>query len=154
MKICIFHLLYLLKAGMNLNGTEWLVEKDWKTFKKDKKNFGNVLKIWQRNTCGIAAFLKNVTRCNNFSNVSLYFEKIVDTLRKVLQTYCEISIFCVIQYIGFQKQSTGGTLEVLRKPLKIALNEVHFIVNPYIFSLSLCLQDKPFLNPDKSLALS
>ena len=38
-KICIFHLVYLLKARMNLNGTERLVEIKWKIFEKDKESF-------------------------------------------------------------------------------------------------------------------
>ena len=56
-KSCIFHLVHLLKARINLNGTEWLVEKDWKNFERDQKVFGTVLKIWQKNTCVIAAYL-------------------------------------------------------------------------------------------------
>ena len=43
---------------MNLNGKEQLVERDWKNFEKDRKSFGTALKIWQRNTCGRAAFLE------------------------------------------------------------------------------------------------
>ena len=29
---------------------------DWKNLEKNQKFFGNVLKIWQRNICGKAAF--------------------------------------------------------------------------------------------------
>ena len=49
LKFCIFHLVYLLKACMNLNGTEWLVEVDWKNFENDRKSFGTGLKTWQKN---------------------------------------------------------------------------------------------------------
>ena len=31
---------------------------DWKNFEKDRKLFGTVLKIWQKNSCGRAEFLE------------------------------------------------------------------------------------------------
>ena len=43
--VCIFHLLYLLKARMNLDSAEWLVEINRMNFVKDKKFAGTVLKI-------------------------------------------------------------------------------------------------------------
>ena len=70
-------------------------------------------------------------RLKQFSKVSLHFKKRANSSRKVLQKYSEIYSFCVIQYIGFQKQSVGGALKVLGKPLKTVLGEVHFIVNLY-----------------------
>ena len=45
---------------MKLNGTERLVEMDWKNFEKDRKSFGTILKIWQKITCGRAAFLETL----------------------------------------------------------------------------------------------
>ena len=45
---------------MNLNSTERLAEINWKNFEKDQKFFGTVLKIWQKNTCGIAVFLETL----------------------------------------------------------------------------------------------
>ena len=51
--------IWCIRACMNLNGTEWLVEMDWKNFEKDQKSFGTFLKIWQKNACGKAAFLES-----------------------------------------------------------------------------------------------
>ena len=62
-------------------------------------------------------------------------------------------LFCVIQYTDFQKQSIGGVLKVLGKPLKNILDKVHFIVNLYSFALPPCSPpDKPFLPPGKSFS--
>ena len=48
---------------MNLNGIEWPVEMEW-NFTKDRKPFDTILKIWQKNTCGRAAFLETLqTAC-------------------------------------------------------------------------------------------
>ena len=33
-----------------LNGRKWLVQMGWKNFEKNRKFFGTVLKIWQKNT--------------------------------------------------------------------------------------------------------
>ena len=44
---------------MNLNGTEWFVEMDWKNFEENRKLLGAVLKT-QKNTCGTAAFLETL----------------------------------------------------------------------------------------------
>ena len=38
-------------------------------------------------------------------------------------------LFWVKHYLGFQKQSVEGALQVLAKPLKTVFNEAHFIVN-------------------------
>ena len=46
--------------------------------------------------------------------------------RKVLQTYSEMSLFCVKQYIGFQKESEVGPLKVFEKSLKTTLDKVQF----------------------------
>ena len=44
---------------MNLNGTDWLVEIDWKNLEKYQKCFGTAL-MWQKNTCGRAAYLETL----------------------------------------------------------------------------------------------
>ena len=62
--------------------------------------------LWNR------SIFRNVT---GFNKVSLHFKKIPNSLRKVLQTYSEICIFYVIQYIEFLKQSMEGALKVLEK---------------------------------------
>ena len=91
-----------------------------------------------------SSIFTNVRRCNDFLKFSLYFKNISNSLRKVLQTYLEICSFSVIQYIPFQKQSTGGALKVLGKSLQTVLNELHFIVNLYSFYLPPVPQANPF----------
>ena len=49
-----------------------------------------------------------------------------NSLRQVLHS--EISIFCVMLYKDFQKQSVGRALEVMSKSLGTVVDEVHFIV--------------------------
>ena len=65
-------------------------------------------------------FIK-VTGCKNYSNISQHFNKIANSLWHILKTYSETCIFCVKQYIGFQKQSVGGALKVLAKYFKSVL---------------------------------
>ena len=66
------------------------------------------------------------------------------SFKKVWQACSEIFIFCVIQYIDFQKQLMEGAVKVLRISLKTVLDEVHFIVNLlYRFSLPQVLQENP-----------
>ena len=55
------------------------------------KSFSIVLKIWQK-----SSIFSNVTDSNNFSKVSLHFQK-VNFSREVFQTYSELSTFCVMQ---------------------------------------------------------
>ena len=59
---------------------------------------------------------RNVAGCQNFS---------------VLQTYLEIYIFCVMQYIESQKQSVGSALKVLAKFLKTVFLQLICIVSSY-----------------------
>ena len=87
-----------------------------------------------------SSIFRNFTRCNNFSKGSLRFKKMANSLRKVLQSYSEIYIYCVIQYIDLQEQSIEGTLG---KYLKTVLDEVYFIVHLYSSLLPLFLQVKP-----------
>ena len=54
-------------------------------------------------------------------------------LQENFTAYSEICIFCVIQYIDFQKQSVGDTLKVLLKSLKTIFDEVHFVDDLYSF---------------------
>ena len=83
----------------------------------------------------------------------LHVKKMANSLRNVLPTYSEICIFCVIQYIKFQKQSMEGALKVLGKSLKTVLDEVRFILNLYSFALPLSAPGKPLLPACKSFAL-
>ena len=56
------------------------------------------------------------------------------SFRKVLQTYSEIYIFCiVIQYIESKKQLVGSVHEVLVESLEIVFDEVRFVVNSHSF---------------------
>ena len=50
-----------------------------------------------KKTCGRPVFLEEFQATINFSKVSLYFNKIPNSLRQILQTYLEIRIFCVLQ---------------------------------------------------------
>lgn len=92
---------------------------DWKNFEKDLTSFGAVLKMCQKNTCGRA------------ERYRLHFKKMSTFLRKVLQIYSEIWIFCLIQDIDFQKTSVRGALKGGK--LKTVLDEAHFIADLYSF---------------------
>ena len=81
-------------------------------------------------------------RCNNFSKVSLHFKKMANSFRKVPDIFRNIQFF-------FKKQSIADALKVLGKCLKAVLDEVHFIVNLYSFSLPPSPPGKPFLSPCK-----
>ena len=63
-----------------------------------------------------------------------------NSLRKVLQSYSEIYIYCVTQYIDLQEQSIERTLG---KYLKTVLDEVYFIVYLYSSPLPPFLQANP-----------
>ena len=117
---------WCIKACMNLNGTEWLVEKDWKNFEKNRKSFGTVFNILQKNTCE-RAFLETLD-CNNFSKVSqklIFQEKFCRHIQKYA-FFCDAIIL---------KQSVKSTLKMSGKSLKTVLDEVHVIVSLYCFSL-------------------
>ena len=65
---------------------------------------------------GRPVFLEELQAARSFSKVFLYFNKIPNYLRQVLQTYSEICIFCVLQKsLPLQKQSTKIDLKVLGK---------------------------------------
>ena len=56
------------------------------------------------------------------------------SFRKVLQTYSEIYIFCiVIQYIESKKQLVGSVNEVFVESLEIVFDEAHLVVNSHSF---------------------
>ena len=116
---------------------------DWRNFDEDRKSFGTVLKKWKKKNC--VFIFRKITGCNCFSKVSVHFEKMPNSSKKLMQTYSEICIFYEIQYMDLQEQSVGGPLEMLGKSLKTVLYEVRFIVNLYSFSLLLCPQAKTFL---------
>ena len=122
---------------MNLDSIERLIEIDWKSFAKDRKSFGTVLKIWQKDIWKEQHFQKR------FSKRFLIFQRFPCNLKKCLilqEIFCrhiqKCEIIFVIQYLDFQKQLVGGALKMQGKSLKIVLNEVHFKVNLYRFSLS------------------
>ena len=66
---------------MNLNGTESLIEMDWKNLEKDWKCFDIALKIWQKNTCGRTVILGRY-RQQSFFKHFLLFKKAISS-RKV-----------------------------------------------------------------------
>ena len=61
---------------MNFNGIERRV-KNGKNSEKDRKFFGNVLKIWGKNTCEIVAFLETL-------HAAIIFQRVPYVLRKWL----------------------------------------------------------------------
>ena len=104
-----------------------------RVFEKDRKSCGTVPKVWQKKSCGRAAFLETL------QTAIISLRKKIIFSRKVLQTYSGICIFCLMQCFAdiFRnmhflcdaidlKQSVEGTL-------KTVLDEVHFIVNLYSF---------------------
>ena len=100
---------------------------NWKKFEMGQNIFGTVLKIWQQNTCGTAAFLETLHPAINFQK----FLCSLGNWLTLLETFCRLiqraAFFCVMQYIDFQEQSMGGALKVLGKFLKTVLDKVHFI---------------------------
>ena len=97
-KICIFHLVYLLKARMNFDGNEWLIKVDWKNFGKSRNVFGTILQIQQKIIIGRAAFLETLQTAIIFQSFPCN-EKMSNSSRKALQTYSEMCIFCVCDKI-------------------------------------------------------
>ena len=97
-KICIFHLVYLLKARMNFDGNEWLIKMDWKNFGKSRKFFGTILQILQKIICGRAAFLETLQTAIIFQSFPCN-EKMSNSSRKVWHTHSEMCIFFVWQNI-------------------------------------------------------
>ena len=51
-----------IKACVNLNGKEWLVEMNWQNFEKNGKSFGIVLKIWQKIYLWDSSIFRNVLK--------------------------------------------------------------------------------------------
>ena len=45
---------------------------DWKNFEKDQKCFGTVLKISQKNSCGVATFLETLHAAIIFQRFPAY----------------------------------------------------------------------------------
>ena len=58
-----------------------------------------------KKNCERPVFLEELQAVRNPLNVSLHYNKILNSLRQALQTYPEIYIFCVLQKIVLQKQS-------------------------------------------------
>ena len=62
--------------------------------------------IFEKN-CGRPVFLEELQVARSFSKVSLYFKKIPNSLRQVLQKYSEICIFLCAAKKVLQKQSAA-----------------------------------------------
>ena len=61
---------------------------------------------------GRSIFLEELQAARNFSKVSLHFDKIPNSLRKVLQTYSEICVCLCAPKKVLQKQSVKIDLKV------------------------------------------
>ena len=92
-----------------------------------------------------SSILRNFKGCNNFSKVFQHFKRMDNSFRQDLYLYSEIFIFCVIQYIDFQKQPVGSVLKLFAKSLKIIIDEFHIIINLHSFLLPLSPLGKTFL---------
>ena len=113
----------------------WMVQSDlknwtgvWKFFEKNQKIFGNVLRTWQKNTCIRAAFLDTLQVAIIFQRIP-HFKKIAKSLRQDFVFIFRNMHFCVVQHIGFQRQSVWIALKVLTKSLKNVFEKFHFIAN-------------------------
>ena len=84
---------------------------------------------------------RKATDYNKFLKASPYFKEMANSLGQAFQKYLEICIFCVIQDIGFQKQSVGSALKVLAKSLKLSLMKfiLYLICIVSFYTLSLLL---------------
>ena len=131
-------LICCIKACMHLNGTEWLVEMNWKNVEKDWKPFGTVLKIQQKN----AVFLETL-------QAAIIFQRFPCILRKLIVQEKSFADFFRNMRFLFDaidlKQSVKGTIEVLGKFLKTVLDKVHFIDKLYSFHLPpVCQENSSF----------
>ena len=82
------------KERMNLNSTKWLVEMNWKNFEEVQNFCETVLRIWQNNSCGTAAFSETLHATIIFQSFPCIFGKwLLNSLGNVLQPYSEICIF-------------------------------------------------------------
>ena len=100
---------------------------NWKKFEMGQNIFGTVLKIWQQNSCGTAAFLETLHPAINFQKFLCSLGKWLTLLERFCRLIQRASFLCVMQYRDFQEQSMGGALKVLRKFLKTVLDKVNFI---------------------------
>ena len=112
-----------------------LLKRTGRTLKRIKKFPVLFLKYGRKISLEECSIFGNFAFWNSFSKVSLHFNKMNNSSRKLLQTYSEKCIFYVIQHIVSLKQSVVAALEVLRESLKIVLNEVHFTVTLHSFHL-------------------
>ena len=128
---------WCINACMNLNGTEWLVEINWKNFEKNRKSFGTVFNIWQKNNCE-RAFLE-ILDCNNFQRFPSILKKLIfqEKFHRHIQ---KCAFFCDAIIL---KQSVKSTLKVSEKYRKTVLDGVHVIVNLHFFFLPPVLHANP-----------
>ena len=68
-----------------------------------------------KRNCGIPVLLEVLQAANNFSKVSLNFNKILNYVRQVLQTCSVYAFCCLLQKKVLQKQLTKIDLKVPRK---------------------------------------
>ena len=59
----------------------FVLEMDWKNFEKDRKSFDTVLKIWQNNTCRLAAFLETLHAAIIFRRLPCILGKMANSSR-------------------------------------------------------------------------
>ena len=87
-----------------------------------------------------------------YEGESLFSEICIYTYQNV-NIYLEICIFCVLQYIDFQKQSVNDALKVLTKFSQTVLDETNLLVNRYCPPTS-SPRDKQFLSAVSNLPYS
>ena len=97
-----------------------LLKRTGRTLKRIKKFPVLFLKYGRKISLEECSIFGNVACWNSFSKVSLHFNKMNNSSRKLLQTYSEKCIFYVIQHIVFLKQSVVAALEVLRESWKLS----------------------------------
>ena len=107
---------------MNLNGTEWM---NLKNFEKNRKFFGDVLKIWQRNTCRTASILKTLQAAIIFQMFSCILRKWLspqETFCRHIQKYA----FFVCETVTSRSSQWEVLLKVLGKSFKIVSDKSSF----------------------------
>ena len=117
-----------MQENADQNGSEYshslssVLEIDQKNFEKDRKSFGTALKIWQNNTCRLAAFLEILHAAMILRRFPCILRKQLILQELILQTFRNIH-FYIIQLKDFQRESMECTLEMLEKSLKTVSNE-------------------------------
>ena len=117
-----------MQENADQNGSEYshslssVLEMDQKNFEKDRKSFGTALKIWQNNTCRLAAFLEILHAAMILRRFPCILRKQLILQELILQTFRNIH-FYIIQLKDFQRESMGCTLIMFEKSLKTVSDE-------------------------------